>query len=144
MASAHRPGPDKRVFILVIAAVLSALPLHIPVVFSDKARGQKRCCAGSAAVQCRGGVGERVRSKKKKKRKDWPRSERRDGELLTTGLLLCASVGLLLMLLGQFSSFKPALEIRSSIWADTANDCYEVQLRRNRCVFPQLSLYGCC
>lgn len=44
-------GKDKHVFVLTIAAVLSALPLHILVVFSDKA-GQS--AAGLRGLQCRG------------------------------------------------------------------------------------------
>lgn len=49
MDSARQLRQDKRVFILAIAAVLSALPLHILVVFSDKA-GQST--AGLRGLQC--------------------------------------------------------------------------------------------
>ncbi len=51
MDSAHQLRQDKRVFILAIAAVLSALPLHILVVFSDKA-GEST--AGLRGLQRRG------------------------------------------------------------------------------------------
>lgn len=51
MDSVHQLRQDKRVFILAIAAVLSALPLHILVVFSDKA-GQS--AAGPRGLQCSG------------------------------------------------------------------------------------------
>lgn len=66
--SVHQLRLDKRVFILAIAAVLSALPLHILVVFSDK--------SGHSALGLRGlpAQGSSV------KEKDWWWSELRERE----------------------------------------------------------------
>ena len=55
MDSAHGLRLDKRVFILATAALLSALPLRILVVFSDKA-GQST--AGLRGLQCGGSAGQ--------------------------------------------------------------------------------------
>lgn len=78
-------GKDKHVFILTIAAVLSALPLHILVVFSDKA-GQST--AGLRGLQCSGGV-----QASWVKERNWWWSKWRDREMLTTRLaLVCLSV----------------------------------------------------
>lgn len=55
--SVHQLRLDKRVFILAIAAVLSALPLHILVVFSDK--------SGHSALGLRGLWCREAQSKKK-------------------------------------------------------------------------------
>lgn len=93
----HQLRQDKRVFILAIAAVLSALPLRILVVFSDK--------AGQSAVGLRGLQCRRAGSEKK----DWWWSKWRDREMLTMRLALCAFAELLLMLFGEFSRIRPVL-----------------------------------
>lgn len=78
--STHQLWRDKRVFISAVAAVLSVLPLHILVVFSDKA-GQS--AVGPRELQCRGRAG------KLGQRKDRCWAKWRDKEMLTMTLAVC-------------------------------------------------------
>lgn len=100
--SVHQLRQDKRVFILAIAAVLSALPLHILVVFSDKSGPSTVSLRG---LQCRGwGDAGKLGQRKKDWWVSWVERQRNADDEVGS---LC--VELLLMLFSQFFRYKLVL-----------------------------------
>lgn len=100
----HRLRRDKRVFILAIAAVQSALPLHILVVFSDKS-GQST--VGLRGLERRGSAGKL--GERKRLVVIWVERQRNADDEVGSLFVWVRSVELQLMLFGQFSSYKPVL-----------------------------------